>query len=833
MEKLLAACKAIFDESPQAVGVAQVLTDEAGEPYDFAYVYLNAAMAAFTGSQVEDLVGIHAYEEWGHDDMGWLEHFADAAFDGVPCEFETVSVMLERFLHVTVTPLGEGRCTFFIQDVTDWVDQEPYWADDLTVGLFFLDLRTLNLMLTAATQERYGFSKGYLPAAAFADELFGPDAAAAVDEQVATMRAGGHGVFYEGRSADGRWLRLSTGRIAQSDRFVFGQVEDTTRAHEAEERSLRRMDVIESLTRENFALYVVDLASEAVEVYGQPDDLSGAGFVRAIVDGASLPAREAYLRDVVAPDDRDRVDAAISRPALDAFFASAQDEMAVTYQRLIDGEGQYIEARIIRLAGCERTAVIAVRNIHSEMEEQLRQKRALQKALELAQHASAAKSTFLTNMSHDFRTPMNAIVGFAGIALEHRDDPDRMAECLEKIQRSSDHLLRLINDVLDVSRIESGVVEVDEEPLDLADLASDMELLFSGEAQRKSLGFSVDAAGLRHPHVLADRQHLGQILVNLIGNAFKFTGPGGRVDVRFAEFADGQSGYGAHVPAGYGRFEVTVSDTGCGMVPEFLDLLFVPFERNGLGEVNPTEGTGLGMPITKNLVELLGGAIEVKSEGGEGKRVHRDAAAAPGGGRGRRRGGRCRGGRRAGGRRGRRGRGRGSGAGCRRGRGRRAGGRRRGRAVRGAPVAGGGRRRALARDHEGGARRRRLRRGGGRRRRGGRRGGPGVRAGLARRHYHGHADAPHDRRRGGPRHPRLGSRRPGAHPHHRAHRRRLRGGAAPQPRGRHDRARDQALQDRRAAGAPGGAPVARPGRRPAWSGRGGWKGACRAAGAGA
>ncbi|MCI2242354.1 PAS domain-containing hybrid sensor histidine kinase/response regulator [Adlercreutzia faecimuris] len=618
MEKLLAACKAIFDESPQAVGVAQVLTDEAGEPYDFAYVYLNAAMAAFTGSQVEDLVGIHAYEEWGHDDMGWLEHFADAAFDGVPCEFETVSVMLERFLHVTVTPLGEGRCTFFIQDVTDWVDQEPYWADDLTVGLFFLDLRTLNLMLTAATQERYGFSKGYLPAAAFADELFGPDAAAAVDEQVATMRAGGHGVFYEGRSADGRWLRLSTGRIAQSDRFVFGQVEDTTRAHEAEERSLRRMDVIESLTRENFALYVVDLASEAVEVYGQPDDLSGAGFVRAIVDDASLPAREAYLRDVVAPDDRDRVDAAISRPALDAFFASAQDEMAVTYQRLIDGEEQYIEARIIRLAGCERTAVIAVRNIHSEMEEQLRQKRALQKALELAQHASAAKSTFLTNMSHDFRTPMNAIVGFAGIALEHRDDPDRMAECLEKIQRSSDHLLRLINDVLDVSRIESGVVEVDEEPLDLADLASDMELLFSGEAQRKSLGFSVDAAGLRHPHVLADRQHLGQILVNLIGNAFKFTGPGGRVDVRFAEFADGQSGYGAHVPAGYGRFEVTVSDTGCGMVPEFLDLLFVPFERNGLGEVNPTEGTGLGMPITKNLVELLGGTIEVKSEVGKG-----------------------------------------------------------------------------------------------------------------------------------------------------------------------------------------------------------------------
>ncbi len=618
MEELREACKAFFDKSPQAVGVARILVDENGEPYDFYYEYLNQSMANVSGARIEDLTGINAYEYWGDDDMSWLSHFADAALHGIACEFETVAILFEQFHHVYVAPFLPGYCTFVIQDVTDWVDKDPSIDDDLAVGLFYLDLRTFSLMLSTKTKERFGFEKRYIPASALAEKLFKPIDAAVLQEQMERLPHEARNIHFEGRSPDGRWYRLNSSPIVQSERFALGLIEDVTGLKEAEERSAHRMDVIESLTRENYALYVIDLEHAHVDVYSQAEDMLGDGFVRSIVDDDHEEERERYLQNVVVPEDRDQVSAAISREALKGFFASGESEMTVTFRRFINDEERHVEVRIIALAGHPRTAVLAVRNTHAEMEEQLRQKQALQKALELAQHASAAKSTFLTNMSHDFRTPMNSIVGFTDLALEHADDPARMVDCLQKIKRSSNHLLTLINDVLDVSRIESGVIDLDEKELDLAEMARDMEEIFSGEAQRKSIAFQVDTSGMQRSRVIADKQHIGQILVNRIGNAFKFTSADGSVIVRFSEFSEAQAGYGAHVPAGYGRFEFVVKDTGCGMVPEFLERLFVPYERDGLGKVNATEGTGLGMPITKNLIELLGGTIDVKSEVGRG-----------------------------------------------------------------------------------------------------------------------------------------------------------------------------------------------------------------------
>ncbi len=618
MEWLLNACKVLFDESPQAIGIARVLVDDAGKPYDFSYEYLNPVMAAFTDETVDDLMGIHAYEQWGDDDISWLNHFSEAAFEGIACEFETVAIIIEKFLHATVTPLIEGYCSFSIQDVTTLVDQDLYKDDDLAVGFFFLDFRTYNIMLTSATRERYGFKKGYIPVTVFAELLYGPQGAQEIKAQIEKMHNEHQDILFESRSLDGRWLRISASNIAQSERFVFCLIEDITRAREAEERSAHQMRVIEGVARENFALYVIDTDNNEIEVYSQSEDIVGKGFIQSIVDENCVEARNEYLDHVVSAEDRELVDKMMNRDTLMSFFASGEDAMTFTYRRLIDGEEQYVEARIICLEGTERTAVLAIRNTHEEIQEQLRQKHALQRALELAQHASSAKSTFLTNMSHDFRTPMNSIIGFTGIALEHADDNEVMVDCLEKIKKSSSHLLSLINDVLDVSRIESGIIETSEEEVDLLSFAEDMNSLFSGEAMRKSISFNVDTRNLRRRCVLADRQHLGQIMVNLIGNAFKFTEAGGSVTVRLEEFDEQQEIYGAHVPEGYGRYDFIVSDTGCGMVPEFLEKLFVPFERDGLGHPNLTEGTGLGMPITKNLVELFGGSIEVKSKVGQG-----------------------------------------------------------------------------------------------------------------------------------------------------------------------------------------------------------------------
>ncbi len=618
MNQLFQACKALFDKNPRATGVARVLLDDDGHPVDFAYEYLNEAMAAFTASTVDELLGIHAYKEWGDEDPNWLSHFYEAAFEGKCSEFEAASIMLERFLRGEVTPIKEGYCLFTIQDVTSWGDHEPYIEDDMAVGLFFFDTRTSNLMLTSAICERYDFDRNYLSATSFIEALFGPEAAATTELKADRIGTAGKEIIFEGRSVDGRWLRLTARHPEQPERFVLCLIEDLTRAHEAEERSRHHMSVIESLTRENFALFIIDLENNAVEAYRQSSDQVASDFIYSLVDESLEGAREAYLNGLISVGDRAMVDSLLNRRSIEAFLDSSEEEISSIYRRRIEDKEQFVEMRLIRLPGQSRTAVLALRSIHDEMREQLRQKQALQEALELARHASTAKSTFLTNMSHDFRTPMNAIVGFTDLALEEESDPARMRDCLTKIRKSSTHLLRLINDVLDVSRIENGVVEATEEEFDLHELASDMREIFSEDAQKRSLRFTVDTSQLKRSRIAADRQHLGQIMINLIGNAFKFTEPGGMVEVTIAEYDSTQADHGAHVPQGYGRFDFTVRDTGCGMLPSYLDKLFVPFERDGLGKANPKEGTGLGMPITKNLVELLGGTIEVESAVGEG-----------------------------------------------------------------------------------------------------------------------------------------------------------------------------------------------------------------------
>lgn len=239
-----------------------------------------------------------------------------------------------------------------------------------------------------------------------------------------------------------------------------------------------------------------------------------------------------------------------------------------------------------------------------------RQKAALEDALTLAEHGSRAKSTFLTNMSHDFRTPMNSISGFAGIALAHLDEPERVRDCLNKIIRSSGHLLNLVNDILDMSRIESGKVVLEERPIDLVDMLQGMEVMFSDQAAERGMAFAVSADEVRDRRVMVDELRLNQIMVNIIGNAFKFTPDGGMVEVKVWQHAE--------APSGYGRYSISVIDTGCGMKPGFEETLFNPFEREGAGYAGRTEGTGLGMAITRNLVDMMGGTLDVTSQVGQG-----------------------------------------------------------------------------------------------------------------------------------------------------------------------------------------------------------------------
>ena len=235
---------------------------------------------------------------------------------------------------------------------------------------------------------------------------------------------------------------------------------------------------------------------------------------------------------------------------------------------------------------------------------------ALSNAVAAAETANRAKSTFLSNMSHDIRTPMNAIIGFTTLAISNIDDKDRVKDYLAKTLASSNHLLSLINDVLDMSRIESGKIHLEEVEVNLSDVLHDLRAIVSGQIYAKQLELYMDVMDVTEEDVYCDKTRLNQILLNLLSNAIKFTPAGGTVSVRVRQLAGKVHGCG--------QYEFRVKDNGIGMSPEFAQKIFEPFERERSSTVSQIQGTGLGMAITKNIVDMMGGSIKVQTAQGKG-----------------------------------------------------------------------------------------------------------------------------------------------------------------------------------------------------------------------
>ena len=262
---------------------------------------------------------------------------------------------------------------------------------------------------------------------------------------------------------------------------------------------------------------------------------------------------------------------------------------------------------ILMLLQKARKAEAAARKAASDTQE-LNAK--LQVAVEKAESANRAKSTFLSNMSHDIRTPMNAIIGFTTLALSNIDDKDRVKDYLTKTLASSNHLLSLINDVLDMSRIESGKIHLEEVEVNLSDVLHDLKTIVSGQIYAKQLELYMDAMDVTDEDVYCDKTRLNQILLNLLSNAIKFTPAGGTVSVRVRQLAG--------KVRGCGQYEFRIKDNGIGMSQEFAQKIFEPFERERTSTVSRIQGTGLGMAITKNIVDMMGGTIEVQTAQGKG-----------------------------------------------------------------------------------------------------------------------------------------------------------------------------------------------------------------------
>lgn len=373
---------------------------------------------------------------------------------------------------------------------------------------------------------------------------------------------------------------------------------------------------IHSLSRLFISSYYLDLRTGKSEFLSNTEEnveeyLTGDFYKDAPSDFED--AVHTYADTYVHPDDRMNYRNMCNRTYMKKTLSMKNKFYSFNYRQIAGGVEKWFRMHVIVAAyapdGKVTHAVLAIMNVDKEIQKDIQQKEAIEAALVEAEHANQAKSRFLSNMSHDIRTPMNAITGFANLAQSNINDQVLIKDYLEKIQSASKHLLNLINDILDMSRIESGKVQIEESEVSLREVISDVKNMIRPIAEEKQIHFEV-INEIVHNYVYCDRLRLNQILINLLGNSVKFTPEGGRISLRiYQEMV---------APEGYGVYIFKVKDNGIGIAKEFLDSVFKAFERERHTEYSGIQGTGLGLSITENIVKMMGGKIEVQSELGQG-----------------------------------------------------------------------------------------------------------------------------------------------------------------------------------------------------------------------
>ncbi len=385
----------------------------------------------------------------------------------------------------------------------------------------------------------------------------------------------------------------------------------TAQKLQEKKRERHQMELVHALGIDYNLICFFDLDTgmgSALRLEDNDDSLFGGAFTGEISLVGSL---ECYIQKFVEEEDREMLREAFSPERLKKELTTKRLHYA-NYRVLQDGETKYFQIKAVRAGSWEDGTgiVLGFRSVDEEIRNAMEQKNLLEDALFQANRANKAKSVFLSNMSHDIRTPMNAIVGFTALALTHIENRDQVEEYLKKIMTSGNHLLSLINDVLDMSRIESGKMHLEEKPCHLPDILHALRNIVQADVHAKQLDLYVDAVDIVNEEIYCDKLRLNQVLLNLLSNAVKYTAAGGMISVRVSE----KTG----APVGHANYEFVIKDTGIGMSEEFVNHIFEPFEREKNSTISGIQGTGLGMAITKNIVDMMNGSIKVKSEQGVG-----------------------------------------------------------------------------------------------------------------------------------------------------------------------------------------------------------------------
>ncbi len=401
-----------------------------------------------------------------------------------------------------------------------------------------------------------------------------------------------------------RWLRFEVNRGVDNDHAAVSFM-DISEEKETKIK-LEQMDIVKALSRDFTEITQVDLEKNTSVAFKSRGEM---------VDD---DRRKVYPYDqtwawiiekYVHPADREAFQKKVSAAAIESALKDT-DAMVIPFRAMMDGEVHYYQVKFVIAGSNRRHLILGIRNADVEVREEEERRKVLQDALAAAEHANRAKTTFLNSMSHDIRTPMNAIIGFTALAATHIDNKKQVADYLGKISVSSEHLLSLINDVLDMSRIESGKVKLEEREMHLPDVIHDLRTIIQANVHAKQLELFIDTVDVVHEDIICDKLRLNQVLLNLVSNAVKFTKPGGMLSIRVIEKAD--------APNGYANYMFRVKDSGIGMSKEFKKHIFEAFAREETSTVSGIQGAGLGMAITKNIVDMMGGTITVESEIGKG-----------------------------------------------------------------------------------------------------------------------------------------------------------------------------------------------------------------------
>ncbi|MDE6567715.1 MAG: response regulator [Lachnospiraceae bacterium] len=382
--------------------------------------------------------------------------------------------------------------------------------------------------------------------------------------------------------------------------------------HETIHTAPDETDLFKGLSMDFESIFYVDLDKNTIYTYRSNTRLDYLfGQNNQMCDFSGF--REDYAMSWVYPEDRAMFSEALSTEYIRSKLADYK-MFYVNFRVAAGGKLEYFQLRVVNISEGDRISriVLGTRSIDNEVRYEQKQKEILAKALVQAKSAVAAKNVFLSNISHDIRTPMNAIIGFTALARKHADNPTKLLNDLDMITDSSEQLLRLLNDVLEIAWSESGKLQTKEDPCDLAEIIQGVQNTLECRATAKKIRFDLDLSRLQYTKVLSDSDKLNQLFMHLCDNAIKYTPIDGQIRVS-AELTETSH-------TGYGSYCFIIEDNGIGISRKFLPHIFEPFERQENTTISGVHGMGLGLTIVKNIVEMLQGEIEVQSEPGVGTR---------------------------------------------------------------------------------------------------------------------------------------------------------------------------------------------------------------------